>query len=420
MKKAVIVFYLLVFLSSNLFSQKFDRNFSVKADSGYIHVDGGKLFYEIAGEGEYIVLLHDGIVHHEIWDEQFPVLAKKYRVVRYDRRGYGKSFNPQAPFSHIDDLNQLFIQLKIDKAIVFGMSAGGGIAIDFTLKYPEKVNALVLVGAVVSGYGYSTHFLTRGGNINSLSEYFEPQKFIRYFGWEDPYEVYPENIKAKEKVLRLLEANPVNMNGALTNLAKPPERPAVKYLNEIKVPVLVLVGEHDIPDVHAHSGVIQAGIPDAKREIIFKAGHLIPLEQPEAFNTSVLNFLSSLEFFDILNSQGVNPAVQYFHKKRKTEPGIVLFEEREMNSLGYRYLQNGKIKGAIELFKLNTIAYPDSWNVFDSLGEAYMLDGRKELAIKNYEKSLELNPQNTNAREKLRSLKKLKQENPTSILLSMS
>jgi 3-oxoadipate enol-lactonase len=416
MKKAVIIFYLLVLISSNLFSQKFDSNFSVETESGYFNVDGGKLFYEIAGEGEYIVLLHDGILHREIWDAQFPVLAENYRVVRYDRRGFGKSFNPQAPFSHIDDLNQLFIQLKIDKAVLFGMSAGGMTAIDFTLEYPEKVNALVLVGAVVSGYGFSAHFLTRGGHISSLVEYLEPQKFIKYFGWEDPYEVYPENIKAKEKFLRLLEANPLNVNGALGYFVKPLERAAVKYLYEIKVPVLVLVGEYDIPDVHAHSGVIEAGIPNAKREIISKAGHLIPLEQPEAFNASVLIFLRGLEFFNILNSQGVDSAVQYFHKKRETEADIILFEEGEMNLLGYRYLQNGKIKEAIELFKLNTIAFPNSGNAFDSLGEAYLLDGQKDLAIKNYEKSLELNPQNTNAIEKLRSIKKQKYENRRDLL----
>jgi len=202
----------------------------------------------------------------------------------------------------------------------------------------------------------------------------------------------------------LLEANPLNVTGALGYFVKPLERAAVKYLDEIKVPVLVLVGEYDIPDVHAHSGVIEAGIPNAKREIIFKAGHLIPLEQPEAFNASVLIFLSGLEFLNILNSQGVDSAVQYFHKKREAEPDVILFEEREMNLLGYRYLQNGKIKDAIELFKLNTIAFPDSWNAYDSLGEAYLQDGQKDLAIKNYEKSLELNPQNTNAQEKLRSI----------------
>ncbi|MFC1852287.1 alpha/beta fold hydrolase [candidate division CSSED10-310 bacterium] len=405
MRRKAVFFCLLILSATDLYSQKKESPVSLKVDSGYVEVEGGKLFYEVAGAGETIVLLHDGILHSVVWDEQFPVLAKNHRVVRYDRRGFGKSFNPQTPFSHVDDLNLLFNQLKIDQAIVFGMSAGGGMAIDYTLKYPERIKALVLVGAVVSGYGYSTHFLTRGGHINSLVEYLDPPKFIKYFGWEDPYEIYPENVKAKEKFLSLLEANPLNVNGALGYFAQPPERSAVKFLSEIKVPALILVGEFDIPDVHAHSGVIEAGIPGSKREIIFKSGHLIPLEQPGAFNVSVLRFLNGLEFFDIFNSQGVAAAVQYFHNKRQTEPDIVFFEESEMNALGYHFLQNGKIKDAIEIFKLNTIAYPDSGNVYDSLGEAYLKDGQKDLALKNYEKAVELNPGNSAAKQVIKELK---------------
>jgi len=297
MKITVIVFYLLTSLDANSYGDICVSQETVITESGTIAVTGGKLYYEAAGEGENIVLLHDGIMHHVIWDEQFPELAKNYRVIRYDRRGFGKSFPPKDPFSHVDDLNKLFTQLKLDNVIVFGMSAGGGLAIDFTLEYPEKVSALVLVGAVVSGYGYSDHFFTRGGHITSLAEYLDPPKFIRYFGWEDPYEVYPENIEAKEKFLRILKTNPQNVQGALGNLAQPADKPAVKYLSEINVPVLILVGEFDIPDVHAHSGAIEAGIPNAKREIISKAGHLIPLERPEALNSSVMKFLNSINFF---------------------------------------------------------------------------------------------------------------------------
>ena len=400
MKKIGLYILLLILSVSNLFSQK--------SDTGYIQVDGDKLFYEAAGKGETIVLIHDGLIHHEIWDEQFPVFAKTHRVVRYDRRGYGKSSQPKAPFSNIEDLNQLFIQLNIDNAIVFGMSAGGALAIDFTLKYPEKVTGLVLVGAVVSGYGYSSHMLSRGGRINLAEMIADPDKLIKYFGWEDPYEIHTENIKAKEKCLKLLEAYPNNVSFERNRYVQPPDRPAVKFLSEIKVPALVLIGEFDIPDVHAHSGVIESGIANAKREIIFKCGHLIPLEQPEAFNITVSKFLDSIEFKSVLNSRGVDAAVQYFHQKRETEPGIILFEEIEMNALGYSYLQNGNIKDAINLFKINTIAYPKSWNVYDSLGEAYLKDGQKELAIKNYEKALELNPDNANAKQVLKELRQEK------------
>jgi 3-oxoadipate enol-lactonase len=392
-KLAVLVVCLFVLTATNLFSQ-------LATDSGYINVAGGKLFYEMAGKGENIVLLHDGMVHREIWDEQFPVLAKNYRVVRYDRRAYGKSSDPQAPYSHIEDLYQLFIQLKIDRAIIFGMSSGGGLAIDFTLKYPDKVSALVLVGAVAGGYGYSQHMLTRGGHIKSLAELSDPQKKIKYFAWEDPYEIYSENIRAKEKFVKLLEIDP-HVAREKGVYPKPADRPAAKYLSEIKVPTLVLVGEHDIPDVHAHAGVIEFGIPNAKRQIILKSGHLIPLEQPEAFNAAVLKFLKNMEFFGILNSQGVDAAVNYFLTKREHEPDVMLFDEEEMNLRGYRFLQDGKINDAIVLFKLNTIVYPGSGNAFDSLGEAYLKDGQKDLAIFNYEKSLALNPHNENARKVL-------------------
>jgi len=263
---------------------------SVAVDSGSISLESEKLYYETAGRGDNIVLLHDGLIHREIWDGQFLELAKDFRVVRYDRRGYGKSSNPKVPFSNVDDLNQLFVQLKIDKAIVFGMSAGGGMAIDFALQHPDKVTALVLVGAVVSGYGYSPHMLTRGGRISLEELIADPPKIIRYFAWEDPYTLFSENIEAKQRFVRLLVANPMNVSLDKFKFQKPRDRPAVKFLSEIKVPTLVLVGEHYIPDVHAHSGVIEVGISNAKREDILNAGHLIPLEQPEAFNSSVLTF----------------------------------------------------------------------------------------------------------------------------------
>jgi 3-oxoadipate enol-lactonase len=402
MKIKTLIFCLFFSLFSNLFSQTMD----VKTDSGYIQVDSGKLFYEAAGKGENIVLIHDGVVHREVWDAQFPVFAKNYRVIRYDRRGFGKSPNPSAPFSNIDDLNQLFIQLKLEKAVIFGMSSGGGLAIDFALKYPDKVKALVLVGAVVGGYGYTSHMFTRGGHAKNLAEILaDPQKTIEYFAREDPYEIYKENVKAKEKFLKLLEANPINLSNEKSTYLKRPDVIAVKHLGEIKVPALILTGEFDIPDVHAHAGVIEFGIPNARREIIYNSGHLIPLEQPDAFNEASLKFLGNVEFFNILNTLGVDAAAKYYNDKRRSEPGIILFDENEMNSLGYRFLQNGKTIDAIEVFKLNVIAYPESWNVYDSLGEAYLKDDQKDLAIKNYEKSLELNPDNSNAQKVLQNLK---------------
>ena len=289
MRTSLITICLLISAFTNLLSQNSEKLNSASVDTGYVLVDGGKLFYELAGNGKNIVLLHDGMVNREIWDEQFPLLAKTYRVVRYDRRGYGKSSDPETKYSHIADLNQLFSQLKIDKAIIFGMSSGGRLAIDFTLTYPEKVNGLVLVGAVVSGFGYTSHMDTRGGHFDPR-KYTDPVKVHEYFIKDDPYEIYFENTAAKEKVMKLLPGL-ARQNSVPT---QPAAKVAVRSLSEIKVPALILVGEYDIPDVHAHAGVINAGIGNSKRQIIPRSGHLIPIEQPALFNEAVFNFLNKL------------------------------------------------------------------------------------------------------------------------------
>ena len=278
---------MIVLTTFNSLSQNATTMNLVSVDTGYVSVDGGRLFYEIAGKGRNIVLLHDGMVNREIWDEQFPLLAEKFRVVRYDRRGYGKSSDPEVKYSHIEDLNQLFIQLNIDKAVVFGMSSGGRLAIDFALTYPWKVEGLVLVGAVVSGFGYTSHMQTRGGHFDP-GKFTDPVKVNEYFIMDDPYEIYSENRSAKERVMKLLP-DLARENRVPT---QPASKVAVRSLSDIKVPALILVGEFDIPDVHAHAGVINAGIADSKREIIPRSGHLIPIEQPVLFNEAIMNFLN--------------------------------------------------------------------------------------------------------------------------------
>ena len=141
---------------------------AVKAvQTGYINVEGGKLYYEEAGWGETIVFLHDGMVHSVTWNEQFDRFAENFRVIRYDRRGYGQSNSAGVPYSDVKDLGRVFKQLEISEAHLIGCSAGGRLAINFTLAHPEKVKSLVLVGAPVSGMSFTDHFYTRGGLVKS-------------------------------------------------------------------------------------------------------------------------------------------------------------------------------------------------------------------------------------------------------------
>ena len=119
------------------------------------------------------------------------------------------------------------------------------------------------------------------------------------------------------------------------------------------------------------------------------------------------------DFMNLVNTEGVAAAIRYFYQAREKDPSILMFSERQMNTLGYEYLFNGRIKEAIQLFKLNVDIYPGSFNVYDSLAEGYMIDEQYELAILFYQKSLELNPGNSNATEKLAEIKKLTSQNRT-------
>ena len=103
--------------------------------------------------------------------------------------------------------------------------------------------------------------------------------------------------------------------------------------------------------------------------------------------------------------KGIDAALQRYRELKRTQAANYDFSELVLNTLGYELLRNKKVKEAIEIFKLNVEMFPQSANVYDSLGEAYMVNGDKELAIKNYEKSLELDPQNKGAVDTLKKLR---------------
>ena len=101
---------------------------------------------------------------------------------------------------------------------------------------------------------------------------------------------------------------------------------------------------------------------------------------------------------------GIEAAVKKYRELKSMKPNDYIFSEGQLNNLGYQLMGKEKINDAIEIFKLNVEAYPEASNPYDSLGEAYMKNSNKELAIKNYKKSLELNPDNTNAVEMLKKI----------------
>ena len=266
---------------------------SDRGTGSFVEVEGSTLYYEECGTGpEAVVLIHDGIAHSAVWDDVWPDFCKHFHSIRYDRRGYGRTPVATAPYTEIEDLAALLRQRKVSHAVLVGSSHGGALSIDFTLRYPGVVQQLVLVGAVVSGFPYSDHFLNRG-MINSQP--FEKNDVpTGLANWaKDKYLLAPGHDAAQKRLLAVLTANPQDMTHS--DFARP-TLPAIGRLHEIRVPTLILVGDADIPDVHAHAGAIEAGISESKRVVVPDAGHLMYMEHPVEFSHRVISFIESNRF----------------------------------------------------------------------------------------------------------------------------
>ena len=256
----------------------------------FADVGGVKLWFQECGTANpvSVVLLHDGLLHSITWDAVWTPLCTRYHVVRYDRRGYGRSEASKVRFVPEDDLYQIMRQAHMDRAIVVGNSSGGGLAIDFALAHPESVSGLVLIGPVVHGMPSSAYFNERGarnsaplakGDVRAAAENWSKDRFL--ISGDDP--------PARQQLFDGLVQNPQNLNYA-GGLEIRPSPPAVTRLSQIRVAALVLVGDADIPDVFAYSGAILAELPLAKFEVWKDTGHLVQLQRPKELVDRINSF----------------------------------------------------------------------------------------------------------------------------------
>lgn len=122
----------------------------------YSEVNGTQLYWEMAGQGQTVVLLHGFTLDSRMWDDQFLPLAQHFQVIRTDLRGFGRSAVPTAEaYSHEADLCGLLDQLGVAQAHLVGLSKGGAVALNFALTYPTRTASLVLIDAVLPGYAWS-------------------------------------------------------------------------------------------------------------------------------------------------------------------------------------------------------------------------------------------------------------------------
>jgi pimeloyl-ACP methyl ester carboxylesterase len=252
------------------------------------HADvlGARLWYEEAGDGPAVVLVHGGLGDARLWDEQFGPFSERFRTVRYDQRFYGRSDRPGAPYSLADDLIGLLDALEIERAALVGLSIGGRVATDATLLAPERVWALVAVAAGLSGHGIDPYTPEQDAEFEAAMERGDLERAA-----EIDLAVWAP-LGADDRMRTLLIENAA-ADSPPEGAEPSPPLDTVNRLGEIRVPTLVVTGDRDVPEMDEIGDLLERGISGARR-VRLDSDHYLPLREPAAFNAVVLEFLGSL------------------------------------------------------------------------------------------------------------------------------
>lgn len=248
-----------------------------------------------------VIFLHAGVADSRMWQDQLEAFAATHRVAAYDRRGFGETRYTAEIFSHVDDLLAVLERLELDKAVLVGCSQGGRIAIDFALTHPGRVAGLFLVAPAVNGAPSPEDFPPPVEALLELLEEAEEDEdlerinLLEAWMWLDGPGSEEGRVGGKLRELFL------TMNGTALYAEDPgretnPAAFPVAYarLAELTMPAQVVWGDADFPHIQQRCVHLVQAIPRALGTVIPNTAHLPNLEQPEAFNSQLRNFLGGL------------------------------------------------------------------------------------------------------------------------------
>ncbi len=291
-----------ILITLGLFS--FHNISAQSVNKGLVEVNGTRLFYEMAGSGETIVLVHGNEGDRRHWDFQFMPLAKDFRVIRYDVRGYGKSAmpDPEEPYTDYEDLKALLDYLGIDKAHMCGLSMGSGIVVDFAIAYPGMCRSLIPVGPWADGYGIgefqspaSDSLFVVMGRAASIAREKGAKEATDYFWTRNSQ--FKQTVRSEKALMHVLNVGyDYSWWGFINESKRQSLQPfAITRLNQIGMPTLVITAEYDL-EVCKEIVKIMGREIKGSEVIAFKdAGHMMNLEKPEEFNRALVNFINRIE-----------------------------------------------------------------------------------------------------------------------------
>lgn len=263
-----------------------------RRETGFAEVNGTRLYYEFAGSGETVVLLHAFMLDGRMWDDQFDALAGEFRAIRYDARGFGRSALPKAgePYSHVDDLAALLAKLEAGTPHVVGASMGGRFALDYAVTHPDAVRSVAVIDTVVSGWQWSQEWLAsyapivaagRRGDIPEAKQLWLDHPVFA------PAREHPE-VAAR---LRLMVAEYSGWHLVHPSTERPVAPPALQQLGRVTKPTLVVVGSRDLTEFQRIAEQVERGVARGTRATVPGAGHVANMEAPDTVTRALREFL---------------------------------------------------------------------------------------------------------------------------------
>ena len=254
--------------------------------------------------GQPIVFIHGSFGDRRHWDLQFFALSKKYRVLRYDLRGFGRSANPDTTtiYKDADDLNALMEYLKISKAHICGLSSGSFVVLDFALAYPDKCLSLIPIGPRVAGDETDEYKTPATDSLRAAVAVVID--ILKTKGGKEAVDnlwrsknALAVSVRSRNTRDRLLQ---MGYEYSWWRYLYPNKRQyafpmAIKKLNEIKIPTLIITAEFDIERCKEVAQLLANKIRGAKLITIKGAGHIMNMDNPQEFNKIVSEFIDKIK-----------------------------------------------------------------------------------------------------------------------------
>jgi pimeloyl-ACP methyl ester carboxylesterase len=250
-----------------------------------VDVNGARLWYDEAGSGLAVLLLHGGLGDSGLWEPVVPFLAERFRTIRLDLRFYGRSTGPNAPWSWHDDTIGVLDELGIDRAALVGLSMGGKVALDVALAHPERLWAVAGVAPGLGGHDGAAYTEEHEARFEAAEDKTGAMMEIDFEVWAP--------LGADERIRQLWRVTPdANPLPDGVGPLEPAGAPAKERLGELAVPTLIVTASHDPAGMREIGPLVEREAPNA-RHLELDSDHYLTLREPELLSRVLLEFLAA-------------------------------------------------------------------------------------------------------------------------------